>query len=85
MKTVIYSSALILLFVAQTATAVTCKVLEADGKEVSATTKHDAEKLAWEACIDNKVAQREHRDGKVTVEAALDDAEPCINSKLVCR
>lgn len=70
---------------ASAANAMTCKVLEADGREVSAATRVEAEKKAWNACIDNKLAQRAHRDGEVSVDAALADAEPCINSKIVCR
>jgi hypothetical protein len=67
------------------ASAMTCKVLEADGQEVSASSRVEAEKKAWNACIDKKLSAREHRDGQVSVDVALADAEPCINSKMVCR
>jgi hypothetical protein len=82
MKILVLSAILAASF---SASAMTCKVLEADGQEVSANSKIEAEKKAWNACIDKKLADREHRDGQVSVEAALADAEPCINSKIVCR
>lgn len=86
MKKVIYSAFLIAnLFAAQATFAVTCKVLEADGQEASAKTKIEAEKLAWKACISNKLAKREALRGPVDADDALMDAEPCINGKLLCR
>lgn len=85
MKTMIFGAFLGAMLVSQGAFAVTCKVLEGDGKEVSASTKIEAEKLAWKACISNKLAKREALRGPVDTDDALADAEPCINGKMLCR
>jgi hypothetical protein len=65
--------------------AVTCQVLEADGVSASGKTKIEAEKNAWKACISRKISQREALRGPVDADAALDDAEPCLNAKMKCQ
>jgi len=75
----------VILSLSFSAFATTCKVLEADGMEVSAKTRVEAEKKAWNACIDKKLSARERRDGPASVDLALADGESCINSKIVCR
>jgi hypothetical protein len=87
MKNLIYSLGLFITILAASPTlASTCKVLEADGREVSAATEIKAKKAAWSICAANKIANRESITKRLaTVDEASLDAESCINAKIDCR
>lgn len=86
MKNTIFSMvAFVAITLSSPVLAVTCQVLEGDGGTGSGSTKIEAQKSAWRACIAKKVSQREGSRGPVSVDDGILDAQACMNAPIQCK